>query len=276
MKFILILMLASVAQAQTLGRPAILRDVGIDQKMGSQTPLDTEFIDEAGRPVTLRHYLGKPVILALVYYQCPSLCNLVLNGVVNAVKNLKLKAGVDYSVVAVSFDPRETPEMAAAKKSTYMQQLGAGGGASEAWHFLTGDQESSKGLAKSVGFHYIYDSNTNQYVHPSAVMILTSGGRVSRYFYGVDYQPRDVRLGLIEASQGTIGTPVDQVLLYCFHYDPATGKYGLVIMNVLRLGGILTVLALVGFMLIHLRRDFRRYDDDRREFQRYDAHRGSL
>ncbi len=267
MKFIVILLLASVAQAQTLGRPAILRDVGIEQKMGAQTPLDVEFSDEAGRPVTLRQYLGKPVILALVYYQCPSLCNLVLNGVVSAVKNLKLKSGVDYNVVAVSFDPRETPEMALAKKRTYLQELGSDAkGASEGWHFLTGDQENSKQLAKAVGFHFIYDSNTNQYVHPSAVMILTPGGRVSRYFYGVSYQPRDVRLGLVEASQGTIGTPVDQVLLYCFHYDPANGKYGFVIMNVLRLGGLLTLFALVGFILIHLRRDFRRYDARRGAF----------
>jgi protein SCO1/2 len=167
---------------------------------------------------------------------------------------------VDYNVVAVSFDPRETPEMAAAKKRSYMQELGDSAetrSAADGWHFLTAEQEASKLLGKSVGFHFIYDATTNQYVHPSAVMILTPGGRVSRYFYGIDYQPRDIRLGLVESSKGAIGTPVDQVLLYCFHYDPANGKYGLVIMNVLRLGGLLTLAALLGFIVLSVRRDFR-------------------
>ncbi len=262
----LALFLGPSAHAQdpslSLGRPAILRNVGIDQKMGAQTPLDLSFVDESGSPVTLRRYLGKPVILALVYYQCPSLCNLVLNGIVRGVKDLALSPGVDYNVVAVSFDPRETPEMAGAKKRGYMQELAgsrrqASAEPSEGWHFLTADQEASKLLAKTVGFRYIYDSVTNQYAHPAAVMILTPEGRVSRYFYGIDYQPRDLRLGLIEASHDSIGTPVDQVLLYCFHYDPATGKYGLVIMNVLRLGGLLTLAALIGFVMFNLRRDFR-------------------
>ena len=234
----------------------IMRSVGIDQKMGAQVPLDLPFSDESGHPVTLRQYFGKPVILALVYYQCPSLCNMVLNGVLRSVKNLTLTAGEDYQIVAVSFDPRETPEMAAAKKQTYLKDYNRP--ASEAgWHFLTGTEASSRGLADAVGFHYAYDGNTNQYAHGSAIMVLTPEGRVARYFYGIDYPEKDVKLGLIEASDNRIGSAVDQVLLYCYHYDPSNGKYGLVIMNVLRLGGLLTLGILATFMIVMFRRDFR-------------------
>jgi protein SCO1/2 len=241
---------------QFYARSPLLRNVGIDQKMGAQVPLDLPFNDESGRPVTLRQYFGKPVILALVYYQCPSLCNLVLNGLMSSVKNLSLSAGEDYQIVAVSFDPRETSEMAAAKKATYVKGYGRPG-AEAGWHFLTGPEASSRTLADSVGFHYAYDSNANQYAHGSAIMILTPLGKTTRYFYGINYPERDVRLGLIEASNNHIGSAVDQVLLYCYHYDPSSGKYGLVIMNALRLGGILTLGTLVIFMVIMFRRDFR-------------------
>ncbi len=247
------------ASAQSFGRPPIIANAGLDQKMGAQAPSDVLFRNEAGEPVALGRYFGKPVILALVYYQCPSLCNMVLNGVVHAVQGLTLRAGEDYQIVAVSFDPRETSEMAAAKKRNYVTAPGAEGRSlpENGWHFLTGEQESSRALADAVGFHYAYDANTNQYVHPSAIMILTPQGRVSRYFYGIDYSPRDVRLGLVEASSGQIGTPVDQVLLYCFHYDPASGKYGLAIMNSIRAGGLLTLSALAAFVIVSLRRDRR-------------------
>jgi len=244
------------AQMQTAYKPAALRNVGIEQKMNALIPVDVPFNDESGRPVTLRHYLGKPVILALVYYQCPSLCNMVLNGVVRSVRSLQMTAGTDYDVVAVSFDPRETPEMAAAKKAPYVKEYNRAG-SENGWHFLTGAEASSKVLADAVGFRYNYDALSNQYAHGSAIMILTPEGHVARYFYGIDYPARDVRLGLVEASEGRISSPVDQVLLYCYHYDPANGKYGLVIMNVLRIAGLLTLACLLTFMAIMFRRDFR-------------------
>jgi protein SCO1 len=258
MKSLLLFVLTAgaFAQVQTGWRPALLRSVGIDQKMGAQVPFDVPFNNESGRPVTLRHYLGKPVILALVYYQCPSLCNMVLNGVLRSVKNLKMTAGDEYDIVAVSFDPRETSEMAAAKKVTYVKGYDRPG-AEQGWHFLTGPEASSKTLSDAVGFHYIFDSINNQYAHGSAIMILTPEGRVARYFYGIDYPARDVRFGLEEASNRRIGSPVDAVLLYCYHYDPSNGKYGMVIMNVLRLAGIATVASLAIFMIAMFRRDFK-------------------
>ena len=243
-------------QPTQLSSSPLLKKVGIDQKMGAQVPLDLAFDDEAGQLVTLRQYFGKPVILALVYYQCPSLCNMVLNGLVRSVKGISLTPGEDYEVVAVSFDPRETPEMARAKKETYMKEYNRPG-TEKGWHFLTGDEAASKALAASVGFRFVYDTMTNQYAHGSGIILLTPEGRTSRYFFGIDYPTRDVRLGLVEASNNRIGSAVDQVILYCFHYDPANGKYGLVIMNVLRLGGLLTLGALAMFMIVMLRRDFR-------------------
>jgi protein SCO1 len=239
-----------------LSSSPLLKKVGIDQRMGAQVPLDLAFNDESGQLVTLRQYFGKPVILALVYYQCPSLCNMVLNGLVRSVKDFTLTAGADYDVVAVSFDPRETPEMARAKKQTYMKNYDRPG-AEKGWHFLTGDEAASKALADSVGFRFVYDTMTNQYAHGSGIILLTPEGRTARYFFGIDYPARDVKLGLVEASNNHIGSAIDQVELYCFHYDPANGKYGLVIMNVLRLGGLLTLGLLAGFMIVMFRRDFR-------------------
>jgi len=260
---------AEIASSQIYGTPQpqvyapsrLLQKVGINQKMGAAIPLDLTFNDESGREVQLRQYFGKPVVLALVYYQCPSLCNMVLNGIVRSVRNLDLAAGKQYQVVAVSFDPRETPSIAAAKKQTYLNQMYPDNNqrqaAANGWHFLTGSEISSKALADAVGFSFVYDSLTNQYAHSSAIMILTPGGRVARYFYGIEYPPRDVRLGLVEASNDTIGKPTDQVLLYCFHYDPTTGKYALVVMNVLRLAALITLAVLATFMIIMFRRDSR-------------------
>jgi protein SCO1/2 len=260
----LLLSCAGIASAQIYAPPQtqvyapsrLLQTVGISQKMGAQIPLDLPFADETGRDVTLREYFNKPVILALVYYQCPSLCNMVLNGVLSSAKSLDLTAGKQYEVIAVSFDPRETPQMAGAKKQNYLKDYPRPG-AEQGWHFLTGPETSSKALAAAVGFRYVYDAMTNQYAHSSAIMILTPAGRVARYFYGIQYPPRDVRLGLVEASNERIGTPTDQVLLYCFHYDPTTGKYALVIMNVLRLAALITLGALLTFMFVMFRRDFR-------------------
>jgi protein SCO1/2 len=243
-------------QPQVYAPAGLLRRVGISQKMGAAIPLDLPFADESGRDVTLRQYSGKPMILALVYYQCPSLCNMVLNGILRSIKNVDLTAGGEYEVVAVSFDPRETPEMAAAKKQTYLKEYKRPGD-EQGWHFLTAPETSSKALADAIGFHYVYDALTNQYAHSSAIMILTPDGRVARYFYGIEYPARDVRLGLVEASRERIGTPTDQLLLYCFHYDPTTGKYALVVMKVLRLAGVLTVGLLGAFLVVMFRRDFR-------------------
>jgi protein SCO1/2 len=255
---------SGIAFGQIYGRPQVevyapsplLKEIGINQKLGAQVPVDLPFTDESGQEVTLQRYFGKPVILALVYYQCPSLCNMVLNAVLRSVKNLEISAGKEFEVVAVSFDPRETPRMAAAKKHTYLNEYNRPG-AEQGWHFLTGPERSSKALAQSVGFRYVYDALTNQYAHGSAIMILTPAGRVTRYFYGINYPSRDVRLGLVEASSERIGTATDQVLLYCFHYDPSTGRYALVVMNVLRLSAIVTLGALSMFMIVMFRRDFR-------------------
>jgi protein SCO1/2 len=228
--------------------PDILEKVGIDQKLNAQVPLDAVFRDEAGRPVKLGDYFGKrPVVLSLVYYECPMLCTQVLNGAVSAFKVLNFSVGDEFEVVTVSFNPKETPAMAAAKKQTYLAKYGRPGGAA-GWHFLTGEKPAIDALAGAVGFRYVFDTSSQQYVHASAIMVLTPQGRVSKYFYGIEYPPKDIRLGLIEASGGRIGSPVDQVLLYCYHYDPHSGKYSMVVMNVLRLAGVLTVALIVGFI----------------------------
>lgn len=253
--FVTMLLAAGLVRAQTIGRPAILRDVGFEQHMGATVPLDAPLVDEQGHAVTLRKYAGKPMILALVYYQCPSLCDLVLNGVARAAKALKFVAGDQYQIVAVSFDSRENYPLAAAKKQTYLKTYGRPGGEA-GWHFLTGPDSSSRAIADAVGFHYRYDPLSNQFAHASGIMLLTPDGRVARYFYGIDYQPRDVKLGLEDASGGKIGSPIDAVQLFCFHYDPANGKYSLLITHVLQLAGIATLALLLGFMLINLRRDY--------------------
>jgi protein SCO1 len=240
------------------GLPKALNDVGIDQKLNEQLPLDLMFKDENGESVKLGNYFGKkPVVLSLVYYQCPMLCNQVLNGMVTAFKVMAFQPGQEFEVVTVSFDPRETPALAAAKKSTYVNYLpearraSAGAG----WHFLTADEASIKRLTDAVGFRYHFDEATNQFAHASAIYVTTPQGKLARYFYGIEYAPRDLRLGLIEAADNKIGSPVDQLLLYCFHYDPATGKYGARVMNLMRAGGVVTLVALVGILLMLRRRD---------------------
>ena len=229
--------------------PDVLEKVGIDQKLNAQVPLDAVFRDESGRQVKLGEYFGKrPVVLSLVYYECPMLCTQVLNGAVAAFKVLNFTVGDEYEVVTLSFNPKETPAMASAKKETYLNRYGRPAGV-KGWHFLTGEQPAIDALARSVGFRYVFDQASQQYVHASALMVLTPDGRVSKYFYGIDYPPKDLRLGLIEASGGKIGTPVDQVLLYCYHYDPHSGKYSMVVLNVLRLAGVVTVALIGGFIV---------------------------
>lgn len=224
------------------GRPELLKDVGVDQKLNDEIPLDLKFRDEHGQTVQLAQYFGsKPVILTLVYYNCPMLCTQVLNGLDRTLKNIPMTIGKDFNVVTVSIDPTERPVLAEAKQAMYTGMYGRPG-AAEGWHFLTGDQPEIKALAQAVGFRYAYDSESKQFAHASVIMMLTPEGRLSRYFYGIQYPERDVRLGLEEASQGKISSPVDAILLFCYHYDPHTGKYGLLISRVIQLAGGLTVL----------------------------------
>ncbi|MDQ2920677.1 MAG: SCO family protein [Acidobacteriota bacterium] len=243
--------------------PKALTGVGIDQKLNEQLPLDLVFRNENGEDVKLGSYFGKkPVVLSLVYYQCPMLCNQVLNGMVTAFKVMAFKPGEEFEVVTVSFDPRETPALAASKKKTYVDYLPEAKrpGAASGWHFLTGDEASIKRITDAVGFRYHFDEATNQFAHASGVFVATPQGKLARYFYGIEYAPRDLRLGLIEAAENKIGSPVDQLLLYCFHYDPATGKYGAAVMNLMRLGGVVTVIAIVGLLLRLRRRGGSRVD----------------
>ena len=238
--------------------PTLLERVGIDQKLDAQVPLDLTFRDESGRAVRLGDYFGsRPVVLTLVYFECPMLCTQVLNGAVGAFKTLNFTAGREFDVVTISFDPKDTPQLAAQKKQTYIAKYGRPDAAS-GWHFLTGDQAQIDAVARAVGFRYVYDEATKQFVHASALMVLTPGGRMSKYFYGIEYPPKDLRLGLIEASNGRIGNPVDQVLLYCFHYDPHSGKYSMIVMNVLRLAAAATILLVGGFMVVMWGRDRRK------------------
>jgi protein SCO1/2 len=242
--------------------PPSLQGVGIDQRLDEQIPLDTKFRDESGRTVELGRYFGsKPVVLALVYYECPMLCTEILNGMVGSLKGISFNAGREFEVVSVSFNPKDTPELAAMKKQNYVRRYGRAG-SEGGFHFLTGDQASIDALTRAVGFRYKYDEKSGQFAHASAIYVLTPQGRLSRYFYGVEYAPRDVRLGLVEASRNKIGSPADQLLLFCYHYDPATGKYGAVAMNILRLAGAGFMLVLVASLLVLWRRDLRR---DRRE-----------
>jgi len=245
--------------AQPAPLPAALAGVGIDQKLDSLIPLDLHFRDEFNRSVPLSTYFhGKPVLLALVYYRCPMLCTQILNGVEASLKAVSLNPGQDFEVLSVSFDPKDTAETAAGKRKMILQRYGRPGTAN-GWHFLTGDEREIRALTDAVGFHYRFDPITGQFAHASAILVLTPEGRVSRYFYGVEYAPRDVRLGLVEASANKIGTPVDQILLFCFHYDPVTGKYGALAMNMVRGAGALFVLLGGGVLLIVFRRDLRRY-----------------
>ncbi len=239
---------------QNLGtRPELLKEVGIDQKLDSAVPLDLVFRDEHGRPVQLgQFFAGRPVVLSLVYYSCPMLCTQVLNGMSRSLKALPLAIGKDFNVVTVSIDPTERPTLAEAKHSLYTGIYGRPG-AAEGWHFLTGDEPQIKRLADAVGFRYAYDPDSKQFAHASGIILLTPDGKVSRYFYGIQYPERDLRLGLVDASQGKIGSPVDQLLLFCYHYDPHTGKYGLLISRVIQLSGLVTMLVLGIFLILWFR-----------------------
>lgn len=255
---ILALALAPPARAQGDGPDdQILGQVGVDQRLDAQVPLDLVFHDETGARVPLSTYLGaKPVILTLNYFECPNLCTLVLTRLTDSMRELAFNVGDQFNVVTVSIDPRERPDLAAAKKATYIDRYGkpaAGAG----WHFLTGDAPAIEQLTKAVGFRYAYDDRQNQYAHPAAVLLLTPQGKISRYFYDLSYKPNDLRLGLVEASANKIGSPIDQFLLRCYHYDPVSGRYTPAIMEIMRAGFIVTTLAIGGAVLIMTRRSRR-------------------
>ena len=235
--------------------PAQLKNVGFDPQLNAQIPLDLPFVDENGSNVKLRDYFKqKPVVLAFVYYGCPMLCNQVEQGVVGALRMLSFTPGRDYDVVFVSFDPRESADMAAQKKQSALAHFRRPETA-QGWHFLTGTKESIDAATEAANFRYSFDANTNLFAHASGIMLLTPDGRISRYFYGVEYPGRDMRLGLVDASAGKIGTPIDHVLLFCYQYDPRSATYSASILEIIRLGGILTILCLVGGILIFRRRD---------------------
>ena len=260
-----LILLASSAwgQAMTKGimsppsnvRPPHLQNVGIEQHLDAQVPADLAFVDDSGRRVKLGDYFGKkPLILNLVYYNCTMLCGEALAGLTGAMKMVKFDVGNEFDVITVSFNPQETPAIAAAKKQDYLKRYGRTGAAA-GWHFLTGSAESINALTKAVGFQYQYDAKSSQYAHATAIMVLTPQGRISRYFYGVDFPPKDLRMGLVEASQGKIGNAVDAILLYCYHYNPETGKYGAMVANILRLAAAATILLLGGLLFIFWRLD---------------------
>ena len=243
------------ARAQQVGPPAILREVRIAQRLNEQIPPEIVFRDENGKSVRLGDYFGKkPIVLSLVYFDCPALCTEVLNGELRTMKAISLDLGKDFDAVTVSFEPKDTPALAKAKRDVYAGQYGRPG-ATGNWHFLTGEPLSIDALTQAAGFHYAYDSSSRQYAHAAAILVLTPHGRIARYFYGVQYPARDFRLGLVEASEGKIGTPTDRALLYCYQYDPMTGKYGLIVMNVVRAAGLFTVLVLGIFMFVMFRRE---------------------
>lgn len=237
-------------------QPSALTKVGIDQDLGAQVPLDLKFRDETGHEITLGDYFHskRPVMLALVYYDCPMLCNQVLNGLTSSLDVLKFTAGKEFDVVAVSFDPRENPVIALDKKQVYMKRYGRPGSES-GWHFLTGKQPAIDALTKAVGFHYVWDPKTQQFAHSSAIILVTPEGKVAQYYYGIEYSPNDMRLGIIQASKEHLGTIVDAVVLYCYHYDPRAGKYSAITMRIVRLAGLLTLLTVGSFVVVSLRHE---------------------
>jgi protein SCO1/2 len=243
------------------GRPPILSELGVDQRIGAQLPLEAEFRDEDGRTVRLGEFFAgkRPVVLALVYYECPMLCTLVLNGLTASLRTLSLSAGEDFEVVAVSFAPGEGPALAAAKRDAYVASYGRGG---RGWHFLTGGEGAIRALTSAAGFKYAYDANRRQYAHPSLITVATPGGKVARYLFGTEFSARDLRLALVEASEGKVGTVIDQVLLFCYAYDPAAGKYGAAVMGLVRAGGALTLIALGAWLAVQFRRERKRKGGD--------------
>ena len=241
------------APSQTM--PLALREIGFDQNIDQQLPLDAQFRDDEGNAVTLGSYYGtRPVLLAFVYYNCPMLCTQVLNAMTATISTLSLDAGKDFDVVMVGIDPRETPAQAAAKKAEYLHRYKRRG-TDAGWHFLTGTEPEIKRVAKAAGFRYAWDEQTQQYAHPTGIIVTTTDGRLARYLFGIEYGPRDLKLALVEASDGKVGTFADQLILFCYHYDPMTGRYGVYVMRTLRVAGVVTVLSIGMFIVVMLRRE---------------------
>lgn len=237
--------------------PPQFKEVSFAQRLNERLPLDAEFHDESGRTVRLGDYFGrKPVVLAFVYYQCPMLCSQTLNGISSALKVLPFTPGDEFDIVIISFDPRDTHESAFAKKQAHLQHWSTQATA-DGWHFLTGDEETIARVTSAAGFTYTWDEKSGQYAHVSGLLTATPDGRLARYFYGVEYSPRELRMALVESGEGRVGSPVEELLLYCFQYDPTSGRYGVVVMNLVRLGGLLTVALVAGFVLVMRRRDAR-------------------
>lgn len=249
------------SQGISNGLPDALQTIGIEQKLGEQLPLDTEFKDENGRAVKLGEFFneGRPVVLAFVYYECPMLCNEVLNGLTGTLKGISFNAGKEFDVVAISFDARENekPDLAKNKKESYMLRYGRPG-TENGWHFLTGTQPSIDAATKAAGFGYKWDEKSNQFAHAGGIMIVTPEGKMSRYFYGIDYAPKDVKFGVIESAENKVGNPAEKLLLYCYHYDPATGKYGFAILRIIRAGAVFTLLCMGAMGLVFWRRNKRK------------------
>ncbi|HVF46477.1 MAG TPA: SCO family protein [Pyrinomonadaceae bacterium] len=243
------------------GLPEALKKVGIEQKLGSQLPLETEFKDEDGKIVKLGSFFNaeRPVIVAFVYYECPMLCNQVLNGLTGSLKGMSFDAGKEFDVIAISFDAREfdKPDLVRNKKTAYMERYGRPG-TEKGWHFLTGTQDAIDQATSAAGFGYKWDEKSNQFAHAAAIMVATPDGKLSKYFYGIDYSPKDVKFGIMESAQNKIGNAAEQLLLYCYHYDPSTGKYGLAILRVMRLGGVLTLIGLGAMGFVFWRRNKRK------------------
>jgi protein SCO1/2 len=244
--------------AEAQGPAGTLRDVGFDQNLNAQVSLDLIFRDEAGRPVRLREFFDeRPVILTFVYYRCPLLCGQELQGLARSLKPLAQSPGKEFEVLTVSIDPREKPALAAAKKAAYLKRYGREG-AETGWHFLTGPTDSIESLTRSAGFRYTYNPKTELYTHAAGAVVLTPGGKIARYFYGVDFSAKDLRFALTEASEGRIGSPISRLLLFCYDYDAATGKYTLAIVRLIRVLGTATAVGLAALVYILLRREQRR------------------
>jgi len=246
------------ASSEPNGIPEALKTIGIEQKLGDQLPLDTEFKDESGKMVKLGSFFGtgRPVIVAFVYYECPMLCNQVLNGLTGSLKGISFDAGKEFDVVAISFDAREfdKPDLAKNKKASYMERYGRPG-SEKGWHFLTGTEQSIAAVTAAAGFSFRWDQKSDQFAHAAGVMVATPEGKMSRYFYGIDYSPKDLKFGLMESAGNKVGNPAEQLLLYCYHYDPATGKYGLAILRVMRLGGVATLIGMAAMGFVFWKRN---------------------
>ncbi len=257
MKFLAALLLISACNAatDTTKLPPELQGIGIEQHLGAALPLDTTFRDEQGQTVALGDYFGKrPVLFALVYYRCPMLCTQILSGIVSGLRPLRLAPGRDFDIVAISIDPEDTPQTAREKRDEYSRRYSSTAG-TNGWHFLTGDQTAIHAVTEAAGFHYRFDAKSNMFIHASGIMILTPEARLARYFYGVEYEPKDLKLGLIEASGDKIGSLADQVLLFCYHYDPASGKYSATVLGILRVAALMTIALMAAALFAMWRRE---------------------